>query len=64
MSEPFMYTQFSGMNLGPHGCGVGGDPLLLGGRCVWFLVKGCIVASVGSLCEDMYLSGDVETVSR
>ena len=59
MSEPSMYTQFSGMNLAVHGCGVGSDPLLLGGSCVWVPVRGCIAASVGSFCEDVYPSRDV-----
>ena len=58
-----MYTHFSGMNLATHGCGVGGDPLLLGGSCVWVPVRGCIAASVGSLCEDVYPSGDVVIVA-
>ena len=48
-----MYTQFSGMNLGVHGCGIGGDPPLVGGRIVYVPVRGGIVTSLGNNGEDV-----------
>ena len=51
------------MNLAAHGCGVGGDPLFLGGSCAWVPVRGCIAAIVGSLYEDVYPFGDVVIVA-
>ncbi len=53
MSEPSVYTQFSGMNLGVHRCGAGGGSLLVGGRIVYVPVNGGIVDSLGSACEEV-----------
>jgi hypothetical protein len=53
MSEPSVYTQFSGMNFDVYGCWTGGDPPLVGGRNVCVHVRGCIVTSVGNICEDV-----------
>ena len=54
MTEPFVYTQFFGMNLDVHGCGAGGDSPLMGGRIVCVPVRGFVVTSVGNFCEDVY----------
>ena len=54
MSEPSVYTQFSGMNLGDHWCVTGGGTPLMGGRVVCVPVNGAIVANLGSACEEVY----------
>ena len=53
MSEPSVYTQFSGMNLGIHWCGTGGGSPLVGGSIVYVPVKGGIVEISGSACEEV-----------
>ena len=53
MSEPSVYTQFSGMYLGIHWCGAGGGSPLMAGRIVYGPVRGGIVAVLGSGCEDV-----------
>ncbi len=53
MSEPSMYTQFSGMNFGVHGCGTGGEPALLGGRAIADPDMEGMLSSSGSGCVDV-----------
>ena len=53
MSEPSVYTQFSGMNLGIYCCGTGGGSPLVGGRIVYVPVNGGIVDGLGSACEEV-----------
>ena len=54
MSEPSVYTQFSGMNLGDHGCGAGGEPAVLGGRAVYASCRGGRVTRLGNDWEEVY----------
>ena len=49
-----MYTQFSGINFGVHGCGTGGEPSLLGGRIMDVPVMGGSLSSSGNGCVDVY----------
>ena len=63
MSEPSVYTQFSGMNLGNHWCVTGGGSPLVGGRIVCVPVNGGIVANLGSACEEVYPSVVVASVA-
>ncbi len=63
MSEPSVYTQFSGMNLGNHWYGPVVAPRWWGGRIVCVPANGGIVANVGSACEEVYPSVVVESVS-
>ncbi len=51
-----MYTQFSGMNLGDHGCGAGVDLAVLGGRAVYVYCRGGSVTRLGSDWEEVYPS--------
>ncbi len=56
-----MYTQFSGMNLGDHGCGAGGEPAVLGGKAAYVSCRGGIVTRLGNDWEEVYPS-DVKIV--
>ena len=62
MSEPSVYTQFSGMNSGIQWCGTGGCFPLVGGWVVYVPIKGGIVSILGNTCEDVYPSYGVEPV--
>ena len=53
MSELSVYTQFSGMNFGVHGCGTGGKHSLLGERVMDGPVKGGRLSSSGDKCADV-----------
>ena len=48
-----MYTQFSGINFGVHGCGTGREPSLLGGRVMDVPAKGGSLSSSGNNCVDV-----------
>ena len=63
MSEPSVYTQFSGMNLGIHWCGTGGGSPLVGGRIVYVPAKGGIIEISGSACEEVKPSRNGESES-
>ena len=52
MSEPSVYTQFSGMDFGVHGCGTSGEFSLLGRRNMDVPVKGGSLSSLGNNCVD------------
>ncbi len=54
MSEPSVYTQFSGMNFGVHGCGTGGEPVKSGGTSKIVPIMGGSLSSTGSNCVDVY----------
>ncbi len=56
MSEPSVYTQFSGIYFGFQGCGKGGASSLMGGRMLAVPVRGSLWTSVGSGWEDVYSS--------
>jgi len=54
MPEPSVYTQFSGMNFGVHGCGTGGEPVKSGGTIPVVPVMGGSLSSFGNSCVDVY----------
>ncbi len=49
-----MYTQFSGITFGVHGCGTGGEVSILWARFVYVLVRGGRLSTSGNLCVDVY----------
>ncbi len=54
VSEPSMYTQFSGMNFSVHVCGPGGESVRSGGTVmVVHVMRGSLSIS-GSSCVDVY----------
>ena len=53
MREPSVYTQFSGMNFGVHGCGTGGEPIKSGGTIMVVPVMGGSLSSTGNNCVDV-----------
>ena len=54
MSEPSVYTRFSGMNFGVHGCGTGEEPVKSGGTIPVVSVTGGSLSSYGNSCVDVY----------
>ena len=49
-----MYIQFSGMNFGIHGCGIGGEPVESGVTILVVLVMGGSLSSSSNNCVDVY----------
>ena len=54
MSNPSVYTEFSGMRFGVYGCGTGGVPGGKGSVVASPLGRGGASANVGRSWEDVY----------